>query len=76
MALYIPHSIFHLAWLLYVRPETFEPYYVYVTCSWKPKYVLEFIEIWGNAKPFQKRLWTLATLIVHYVYFYLYDKHD
>ena len=23
MALYIPHSIFHLAWLLYVRPETF-----------------------------------------------------
>ena len=28
MALYIPHSIFHLAQLLYVRPETFEPYYV------------------------------------------------
>ena len=28
MALYIPHSIFHLAWLLYVRPETFGPYYV------------------------------------------------
>jgi len=27
MALYkfIPHSIFHLAWLLYVRPETFGP---------------------------------------------------
>ena len=30
MALYIPHSIFHLARLLYVRPETFGPYYVYV----------------------------------------------
>ena len=28
MALYIPHSIFHLAWLLYVRPETLGPYYV------------------------------------------------
>ena len=28
MALYIPHSIFYLARLLYVRPETFGPYYV------------------------------------------------
>ena len=28
MALYIPHSIFRLARLLYVRPETFGPYYV------------------------------------------------
>ena len=28
MALYIPHSIFHLARLLYVRPETLGPYYV------------------------------------------------
>ena len=34
MALYIPHSIFHLAQLLYVRPETFGPYYV-------PSYVWE-----------------------------------
>ena len=31
MALYIPHSIFHLARLLYVRPETFGPPY-YVCC--------------------------------------------
>ena len=31
MALYIPHSIFHLARLLYVRPETFGPYYVCIT---------------------------------------------
>ena len=30
MALYIPHSIFHLARLLYVRPETFGPRYVAV----------------------------------------------
>ena len=30
MALYIPRSIFHLARLLYVRPETFGPYYVYL----------------------------------------------
>ena len=28
MALYIPHSILHLARLLYVGPETFGPYYV------------------------------------------------
>ena len=28
MALYIPHSIFRLARLLYVRPETFGPYYI------------------------------------------------
>ena len=28
MALYVTHSIFHLARLLYVRPETFGPYYV------------------------------------------------
>jgi hypothetical protein len=34
MALYIPHSIFHLAWLLYVRPETFEPYYVYISSNY------------------------------------------
>jgi hypothetical protein len=30
MALYIPHSIFHLARLLHVRPETFGPYYVHL----------------------------------------------
>jgi len=30
MALYIPRSIFHLAWLLYVRPETFGPTPVYI----------------------------------------------
>ena len=29
MALYIPHSILHPARLLYVRPETFGPYYVH-----------------------------------------------
>ena len=28
MAIYIPHSIFHLERLLYVRPENFEPYHV------------------------------------------------
>ena len=33
MALYIPHSIFHLARLLYVSPETFGPYYVYTLCN-------------------------------------------
>ena len=29
MALYIPHSIFHLARFLYVWPETFGPYYAH-----------------------------------------------
>ena len=29
MALYIPHSILHLARLLYVRPETFGPYHIF-----------------------------------------------
>ena len=33
MALYTPHSIFHLARLLYVRPETFGPYYVYAAVA-------------------------------------------
>jgi len=28
MALYIPRSIFHLARLLYVRPENYGPYHV------------------------------------------------
>jgi hypothetical protein len=30
---YIPRSIFHLEWLLYVRPETFGPYYMYATLT-------------------------------------------
>ena len=30
MALYIPQSILHLAWSLYVRPETYGPTYVHV----------------------------------------------
>ena len=32
MTLYIPHSIFHLVRLLYVRPENFGPHYVHVSC--------------------------------------------
>ena len=44
MALYIPHSIFHLALLLYVRPETFgPPYYVYVENKLNVK-LLEFLK--------------------------------
>ena len=34
MALYIPHSIFHLVRLLYVRLETFGPYYVIMRFDW------------------------------------------
>ena len=37
MALYIPHRIFRLTRLLYVRPETFGPYYVHLaTTFWLP----------------------------------------
>jgi len=32
MALYIPHSIFHLVRLLYVMPETFGPTLVHNIC--------------------------------------------
>ena len=34
MALYIPHGIFRLARLLYVRPETFGPYYIPNVAYW------------------------------------------
>ena len=37
MALYIPHSIFHLARILYVRPETFGPYYVHLSTPTHPR---------------------------------------
>jgi hypothetical protein len=37
MALYIPRSIFHLAPLLFLKPETFGPYYVESSSSlWSP----------------------------------------
>ena len=38
MALYIPHSIFHLVRLLYARPETFGPCYVYDLASIQAEY--------------------------------------
>ena len=47
MALYIPHSIFRLARLQYVRPETFgPPYYVLKLgqCLKEKSYVPRFIE--------------------------------
>jgi hypothetical protein len=43
MALYIPHSIFHLARLLYVRPENFGPYYVVQIVYVTPIYRTIFI---------------------------------
>ena len=43
MALYISHNIFHLARLLYVRPETFGPYYLYRLLS----FGLQFSIIFG-----------------------------
>ena len=45
MALCIPHSIFHLAWLLYVRSETFGPYYVRRRSCTQQRQVKDF-EVW------------------------------
>ena len=42
MTLYIPHSILHLARLLYVRPETFGPYYVHRTSCKVPVNLVVF----------------------------------
>ena len=56
MALYIPHSIFHLARLLYVRPETSGSYYVckrlvveifsFVTMCWDIFVVTDVLVRW------------------------------
>ena len=51
MALCVPHSIFHLARLLYVRPETSGPYYVFAV-----KESRMFLNLLTNV-----RLWTLQT---------------
>ena len=52
MTLYIPHSIFHLARLLYVRPETFGPYYVCTTKFnlLKTKTVIRYIQFVHHRK--------------------------
>ena len=72
MALYIPHSIFHLARLLYVRPETFGPYCVQHTAYKNiapddglssPKHVERILKIKSNYKNF-----------VHIVGLYTYFK--
>ena len=47
MALYIPHSIFHLVRLLYVRPETFGPYYVHIFVC-KEKISILMLKILGT----------------------------
>ena len=60
MALYIPHNIFHLVRLLYVRPETFGPCYVHLgkTFPRKAKKKIVYINIrvkvnTTNIQPFQ-----------------------
>ena len=73
MALYIPHSIFHLAWLLYVRPETFGPYYV---ASSEMKrilggynlYIIVYIEVLLSPAQYRKEcldylLWIIINLL-------------
>ena len=53
MAIYIPHSIFHLARLLYVRPDTFGPYYVYVGRRQRLNTVVSYGEVAGSIPVFR-----------------------
>ena len=46
MALYIPHSIFCLARLLYVRPETFGPYYICFIIKSFNTGVAQIVPVW------------------------------
>ena len=45
MALYIPHSIFHLARLLYVRPETLDPTRIMPTRNYQSDLIVSIIII-------------------------------
>ena len=57
MVLYIPCSIFHLAWLLYVRPETSEPYHVHDILTFLLQLSLKMlVTLWINKLPYCKRL--------------------
>jgi hypothetical protein len=61
MALYIPHSIFHLARLLYVRPETFETYYVFINFWMRhTKFSFKFITIFDSKE--------IRTIYVHAIF--------
>ena len=60
MALYIPHSIFNLARLLYVRPETFGPYYVNIRKKLAKRY------IW-NVALYGAEMWTLQKIDQKYL---------
>ena len=48
MALFIPHSIFHLALLLYVRPETFGPYCVFPRLTRRTMRLLPHKSFWHS----------------------------
>ena len=68
MALYIPHSIFHLARLLYVRPETFGPYYVHWKHTWGKNSIMtpvQCIFIIYNSTKFCKLLIILLHIIIY-----------
>jgi hypothetical protein len=75
MALYIPHSILHLARLLYVRPETFGPYYV---CTYVRTYVIKP----AQAVTMLTSIWQIISLnlgwgtIFFLLYHYLTLNHD
>ena len=66
MALYIPHSIFHLARLLYVRPETFGSYYVYFTRK----------ETGPKCQKILVRRNRVLTYYVQYIYIHIYIYMD
>ena len=71
MALYIPHSIFHLARLLYVRPETFGPYYVILRINsdfFPPNYInslVFFMNVPNVLKVEAEYLYSIVNMNVH-----------
>ena len=56
MALYIPHSIFRLARLLYVRPETFGPYYVHAILIFLINCMLQIVFLASHYLPHSTHL--------------------
>ena len=82
MALYIPHSIFHLARLLYVRPETFGPYYVHREHSTNVMHLCN--STWDHHSVTGKRTtehcikmsWTLNSRVLEIPWRCLWSRHS
>ena len=59
MALYIPHSVFHLARLLYVRPEILDPtkYVLFFERNYIPSHLHSFHTLHIKAELKQGNIW-------------------